>query len=306
LSVGVREMGSVVELMKMKHTTPMPSFLEKRKDNRYDVISVEEGDSDVQGVVSADTLKKWSVWHESIEIFYKFHEFPKEAESFYLTIFEPFKEDIVLKDKDGNKYQWVTKLSGIDIYIKKSKVVKTHGITFSNFTLIDKDANSSLKAGIFDDMIAFRDPDSEKSQVEKEKLNKLFADILQKIKVDKDESGGLEAGELGNELEAGKFAGLSLIKPKRDELSHFIVEHTSEWYKDNEERTKVIELSDKLIGKIEDEKEKKLAKEKIEMTKERIKTLSFFTDNLELAFIHPIALVEGFVNVKRYMFRKWK
>ena len=78
-------------------------------------------------------------------------------------------------------------------------------------------------------------------------------------------------------------------------MSHFIVEHTSEWHKDNEERTKVIELLDGLIEKLKDEKEKKLAKEKIGMTKERIATLGVFPEKIKLAFIHPIALIEGFV-----------
>ena len=137
------------------------------------------------------------------------------------------------------------------------------------------------KIGIFEDTVSFYDKreSNTKTQIEKETLNPLFNEILQKLKIDKDKNGRLEAGEL---------AGLSLTQEKQKELSYIVAKHESEW----EDATRF-----EALATFMDEMK---ATEYAEMMRDRTKKLSFFDDVMAMktspTFFHPIALVGAMVN----------
>ena len=136
------------------------------------------------------------------------------------------------------------------------------------------------KIGIFEDTVSFYDKreSNTKTQIEKETLNPLFNEILQKLKIDKDKNGRLEAGEL---------AGLSLTQEKQKELSYIVAKHESEW----EDATRF-----EALATFMDEMK---ATEYAEMMRDRTKKLSFFDDVMAMktspTFFHPIALVGAMV-----------
>jgi hypothetical protein len=259
--------------------------------SRYKIFSVEEGDSEVQSVVSADSSEKWSVYEKSIEIFHGFHEIPKEVNQYYVNVSQPLKPLKKLKDKEGTEYIQIDKIASIEIYVKDDEKYKTHGITFSNFTLIDE--AGADKIGIFEDASKYYEKKTEEDgtpQQEKEKLNDTFKSILQEIKIDKDKNGKLEAGE---------FASLSLTKEKRKELSYMMVKHESEWEYEKDKFQPILDYLDQ---------DTKLEKHKA-MFEDRLEKLAFFPKGLVgkgrvPTFIHPIALVEGFVGGSRFDWSK--
>ena len=188
----------------------------------------------------------------------------------------PFK-CISTHDKEKSTYDLMMENL---LYVKKykneeqTKSYFTHGVTLKMFDIMCKEGTD--KIGIFEDTVKFYDQRESNTltQEEKETLNPLFNEILQKIKIDKDKSGKLEAGEL---------AGLSLSQEKRKELSYIVAKHESEW----EDPTRFEALATFL--------DEMKATEYAKMMRERTKKLSFFDDVMAMDFaptyFHPVALV---------------
>ena len=222
----------------------------------------------------------YSVHIAHVDFYKKFIPIPQESEVLTKSIRKSPSKLKILKDKDKNEYVCIDE--NIRLYVKNKKEYLTHGITFSNFTLIDE--AGADKIGIFEDVSKYYEKKTEEDktpQQEKEKLNDTFKAILQKIKVDKNKDGKLEAGE---------FASLSLTKEKRKELSYMMVKHESEW---EDAKDKFQPILDYLDQDPKQEKNKK-------MFEDRLEKLALFPKDLvgkgkTPTFIHPIALVEGFV-----------
>jgi putative chitinase len=249
---------------------------------RYEVISIEEGD-DVFTTVEKET--RWSVYEPSIEIIAVFNEIPNSSKDFYKSIIKPLKKLEKLKDEEDTTYILLENQQGVDVYVKESDIEKTHGITFKAFTYMEGEGEK--KVGIFEEISKFYSKrEDEIPQQDKEKLNELFGKVLKHIKLDKDES---EAKK--NTLEAGEFASLSKSnKERRRAMSHILIKHESEWEVAREENFEPI---------IEYMEEHQLTDRK-KMFEDRLEKLAFSPKLLvgegkTPIFIHPIALVEGFV-----------
>jgi len=251
---------------------------------RYEVISIDEGESDF---TVEEKKKTWSVYKDSVDEVNVFTEVVDTRTDVYIYIKKPLKKLKELKDKDDKIYLLVDKKVGVDIYVKEKDVEKTHGITFPNFKLIDE--AGADKIGIFEEVSKYYVKDIEEDetpQQEKELLNATFKKILKEIKVDKDENGNLEAGE---------FASLSLTKEKRKELSYMMVKHVSEWEHEKEKFEPILDHMSQDPN----------LKEQKEMFEERLFNLAFFPKDIVgkgqvPTFIHPIALLEGFVGSSCY------
>ena len=247
---------------------------------RYEVISIEEGD-DV--LTTVENEKKWSVYEPNVEIIGTFIEIPNSSKDFYKSIIKPLKTLKKLKDKEGTTYVLLENQQGIDVYVKESDIEKTHGITFKAFSYMEGEGEK--KVGIFDDISKYYSKrEDEIPQQDKEKLNELFGKVLKHIKLDKDES------EERNTLEAGEFAALSKSNlDTRRAMSHILIKHESEWKNEKEKFTPVLDYM-----KNHNQNDRKM------MFEDRLKNLAFFPDvhigrGKTPTFIHPIALVEGFV-----------
>jgi hypothetical protein len=231
-----------------------------------------------------DKNKIFSVHRKHVDLYKKFIPIPKESEVLTKSIRKSPSKLKIEKDKDKNEYVCIDE--NIRLYVKNKKEYLTHGITFSNFTLIDE--AGADKIGIFEDVSKYYEKkieEDETPQQEKEKLNDTFKAILQKIKIDKDKSGKLEAGE---------FASLSLTKEKRKELSYIMVKHESEWEYQKEKFQPILDYLDQ---------DPKLKRDKA-MFEDRLEKLALFPKDLvgkgkTPTFIHPIALIEGFVGGER-------
>ncbi len=226
-----------------------------------------------------DENKIYSVHIAHVDFYKKFIPVPQESEVLTKSIRKSPSKLKILKDKDKNEYVCIDE--NIRLYVKKKKEYFTHGITFSNFTLIDE--AGADKIGIFEDISKYYEKKTEEDktpQQDKEKLNDTFKAILQKIQIDKNKDGKLEAGE---------FASLSLTKEKRKELSYMMVKHESEW---EYQKEKFQPILDYMKNHNQNDRKK--------MFEDRLEKLALFPKDLvgkgkTPTFIHPIALVEGFV-----------
>jgi len=251
------------------------------KNSKRQKISKWEGET-------LDDKKIYSAHIAHIDFYKKFIALPSTAEVLTKSIRMPISKIKTLKDKDDNKYICIDE--NLRLYVKDKKEYKTHGITFPNFKLIDE--AGADKVGIFEEVSKYyakNIEEDETPQQEKEKLNATFKSILQKIKVDENNNGNLEAGE---------FASLSLTKEKRKELSYMMVKHESEWEHEKEK-------FEPIITHLKNHNKSDHAK----MFEERLEKLALFPKDLVgkgqvPTFIHPIALVEGFVGGNRFNWSK--
>lgn len=223
----------------------------------------------------------YSVHMKHVDYYQKFIPIPKDSEVLTKTIRKSSNKLKIEKDKDKNEYVCIDER--IQLYVKKKKEYFTHGITFSNFTLINE--AGADKIGIFEDVSKYYEKTTQEDatpQQDKEKLNDTFKAILQSIEVDKNKDGKLEAGE---------FAQLSLTKEKRKELSYMGVKHESEWEYQKEKFQPILDYLDQ---------DPKQAKNKA-MFEDRLEKLAFFPKDIvgqgkTPTFFHPLALISGFVN----------
>ena len=254
-------------------------------NRRHTVLSIEEGDDAMKRKLEEDTSKTWTVHSASVKVKHsKFTEIAETRTDFYVKDVKSLNNLKELKDKDNETYILLEKRQGIDVYVKKNDIKNTHGITFKAFTYMEGEGEK--KIGIFEDVSKFYSKREDKvPQQEKEKLNELYAKILKHIKLDKDES---EARK--NMLEAGEFAALSKQNvERRRAMSHILIKHESEWKNEKEKFTPVLDYM-----KNHNQNDRK------KMFEDRLKNLAFFPDvhigeGKTPTFIHPIALVEGFV-----------
>ncbi len=233
-----------------------------------------------------DTSKIWTVHSASVKVKHsKFTEIVETRTDFYVKVIKPLKKLKELKDKDDNTYLLLEKRQGLDVYVKESDIEKTHGITFKAFTYMEGEGEK--KIGIFEDVSKFYSKREDGVlQQDKEKLNELYAKILKHIKLDKDEN---EARK--NRLEAGEFAALSKKNvERRRAMSHILIKHESEWEVAREETFEPI------LKYMEEHNQS----DRKQMFEDRLKKLAFplkekVGEGKTPTFIHPIALVEGFV-----------